>query len=245
MTHILIACPHCQSSFRLPQETLEHQGRDVRCSACNTAWHVHEDGSNGDILEFAQENHDIHDELGLLSAAPLVVAAPSLVPEKEPVKAQIAVKKEVSRSKMQVPRFVVYIFMGAIALAGFFAGRQSILRNFPQIAPVYAAFGVNTNLLGLDFKNVSSSRLIDKGQDILVIEGQIGNMTKEVKVVPAIHLSVRSKTGQVVYSWQAKPTKATLEPYESFEFKTRLAAPPPNGHDVSVRFVNESDIAKQ
>jgi predicted Zn finger-like uncharacterized protein len=242
MTHILISCPHCQSSFRLLRDSLENKGRDVRCTSCETAWHLHVDGTNGDIIEFPNDLMPENDELGLNNATPREVASPSLVPDREPLVAQPTPQP---RRKMQVPRFAVYALMVIIAVAGFIAGRQSILRQMPQIAPLYAAFGINTNLLGLEFKNVTSSRIIDKGQDLLVIEGQITNITKDIKALPAIHLTVRSKETQAVYSWQSKPNKATLEPNESFEFKTRLAAPPPNGYDVLVRFINESDLAKQ
>lgn len=242
MTHILIACPHCHSSFRLPKDSVEKEGRDVRCTSCQTAWHLHADGSNGDVLEFPNDLKDEDDELGIKNATPQVIASPSLVPDSTPL---VAKAPPLPRPKRQVPRAAVFALMGVIAIVGFVAGRQSILRQVPQIAPLYAALGMNTNLLGLDFKNVTSSRINDKGQDILVIEGQITNMSKEIKALPAIHLTVRSKETQAVYSWQSKPNKATLEPNESFDFKTRLAAPPPNGHDVLVRFVNESDIAKQ
>jgi predicted Zn finger-like uncharacterized protein len=253
-TSLLIHCPHCQASFRLPQDVLARRGLDVRCTSCFTCWHLHEDGTNGEILSLRQENNaqlmEIEpDELGLNDNMPLIeTASPSLVPDKENgVLSTRKISEPVITLKKsrQISKKLVLSIMLSIAVVGFIAGRQSILRNFPKTAPLYSAIGFNTNILGLDFKNVVSSRLSDKGQDILLIEGKIGNITREVKQIPAIHLTVRTREGKNVYSWVTKPSKATLEPYESFDFKTRLASPPLEGHDVSVRFVNESDIAKQ
>ena len=38
------------------------------------------------------------------------------------------------------------------------------------------------------------------------------------------------------------PPRATLPPGEAVAFRTRLASPPPDAHDVLVRFVNRRDI---
>jgi predicted Zn finger-like uncharacterized protein len=241
VTNLLIHCPHCQSAFKIAADAVTKTGRDVRCTSCFTCWHLHDDGTNGEILSLHDDTYR-GDETVIDDDAPAIhTPSPSLVPDKE----HIPLYEAPVKTKKQISKKLVIGSMLAIAIVGFIAGRQSILRKFPQTAPLYAAFGLNTNIIGLDFKNVTSARMVDKGQDILLIEGKIGNLSREVKAIPPIILTVRSRDGKELYSWQTKPAKATLEPFESFDFKTRLASPPLEGHDVSVRFINENDIAKQ
>ena len=48
---------------------------------------------------------------------------------------------------------------------------------------------------------------------------------------------VRNAARQEIYSWTAVPSRATLPPGEAVAFRSRLASPPPDAHDLIVRFV--------
>ena len=59
--------------------------------------------------------------------------------------------------------------------------------------------------------------------------------------IPRLRFAVLGPDGQEVYAWSAQADRPSLQPGETLNFKRRLAAPPNDGKDVSVRFVTRSD----
>jgi hypothetical protein len=60
--------------------------------------------------------------------------------------------------------------------------------------------------------------------------------------VPRLRFAVRNASGNEVYSWTALPNRSLLAPGETLPFQSRLASPPPETHDVLVRFFNRHDL---
>ena len=120
--------------------------------------------------------------------------------------------------------------------------RAKIVRALPQTASFYAMLGMPVNLRGLTFANINTATEQHEGVPILVVEGHVVNDTRRSVDVPRLKFAVRNGARQEVYSWTAVPTKAVLAPGEALAFHTRLASPPPDGHDVLVRFLNRRDI---
>jgi predicted Zn finger-like uncharacterized protein len=120
--------------------------------------------------------------------------------------------------------------------------RTDFVRLLPQTASFYASIGLPVNLRGLDFDNLATSTEQHENVPILVVEGAIVNDAHKMSDVPHLRFSVRNAAHQEIYSWTAAPPRATLPPGEAISFRTRLASPPPDAHDVLVRFLNRYDI---
>jgi predicted Zn finger-like uncharacterized protein len=120
--------------------------------------------------------------------------------------------------------------------------RADFVRAMPQTASFYAWIGVPVNLRGLDFDSLATSTEQHDGVPILVVAGNIVNDTGKTADVPHIRLAVRNAAQQELYSWTAVPSRMMLPPGEAVAFRSRLASPPPDAHDVLVRFVNRNDI---
>ncbi len=60
--------------------------------------------------------------------------------------------------------------------------------------------------------------------------------------VPRLRFAARNAAREEIYSWTAVPPRAALPPGEAVSFRTRLASPPLDAHDVLVRFVNRFDV---
>lgn len=232
-TQLLVNCPTCRSLFRMEKEEVG-EGRAVRCTSCYTCWNLRADGTNGALVEIQPV---IEDEL-VFQDAPFV-SSPSLLPELQP-----AIQKKPTQKRQEIPLYWLIPAFMVVAFAGFFMGREAVLKNFPQSAAFYASFGLETNLRGLEFRDVKSSRIIDNGQDILVVEGIIVNITGKQKPVSSLRLSIRDNRAKEIYHWQSHPSKAQLEAGEELQFKVRLASPPLAGNDIAVRFITEADLAK-
>jgi len=120
--------------------------------------------------------------------------------------------------------------------------RSDVVRVFPQTAAFYALMGMSVNLRGLDFDGVVTTTEEHEGVPILVVEGNIVNAARKVVDVPRLKFVVRNTARQEIYAWTAVPSRTVLPPGEAVSFRSRLAAPPAEGRDVLVRFVNRRDV---
>jgi hypothetical protein len=120
--------------------------------------------------------------------------------------------------------------------------RNDFVRLMPQTASFYARLGMPVNLRGLAFDNLSTSTEQHEGVPILVVEGEIVNETHKIVDVPRLRFAVRNAGRQEIYSWTAVLPRTLLSPGDAAPFRTRLASPPPDAHDVLVRFLNRNDI---
>jgi hypothetical protein len=112
----------------------------------------------------------------------------------------------------------------------------------PQTASFYARLGLPVNLRGLAFDNLNTAVEQHEGVPILVVEGGIFNETRRIIDVPRLRFAVRNAARQEIYSWTAVLPRTLLSPGDGVPFRTRLASPPPDAHDVLVRFLNRNDI---
>jgi predicted Zn finger-like uncharacterized protein len=120
--------------------------------------------------------------------------------------------------------------------------RADLVRILPQTASFYASIGLPVNLRGLSFDSVVTSTEQHEGVPILVVEGNIINETRKMANVPHLRFAVRNAAHQEIYSWTAVPPRPMLPPGEGVAFRARLASPPPDVHDVLVRFLNRYDV---
>jgi predicted Zn finger-like uncharacterized protein len=120
--------------------------------------------------------------------------------------------------------------------------RDEFVRILPQTASFYSMMGLGVNLRGLEFDGINTATEQHEGVPILVVEGNIVNESRKIADVPRLKFAVRNPSGQEIYSWTAVPPRTTLPPGETVAFRSRLASPPPEAHDVLVRFVTRRDI---
>jgi predicted Zn finger-like uncharacterized protein len=135
------------------------------------------------------------------------------------------------------------IVIGLILLdLGLIAGRAEVVRLLPQTASLYAAIGLGVNLRGLVLADVTSETQTAEGVPVLLVQGRIVSTTNRVVEVPRLRFAVRNASGNEIYSWTALPGRSLLSPGETLAFQSRLASPPPEAHDVQVRFFNRRDL---
>jgi len=133
---------------------------------------------------------------------------------------------------------LVLILLDAIVIGW----RSDFVRLMPQTASLYARVGMPVNLRGLDFDNLSTATEQHEGVPILVVEGEIVNDSRRIVEVPRLRFAVRNAARQEIYSWTAVLPRTLLASGDAVPFRTRLASPPPDAHDVLVRFLNRNDI---
>jgi predicted Zn finger-like uncharacterized protein len=120
--------------------------------------------------------------------------------------------------------------------------RNDIVRILPQTASFYGVMGLSVNLRGLNFEDIATTTEQHESALVLVVDGNLVNDSRKIVEVPRLKFAVRNPAGDEIYSWTAVPPRTTLPPGEAVAFQSRLASPPPDGHDVVVRFVTRRDI---
>jgi predicted Zn finger-like uncharacterized protein len=120
--------------------------------------------------------------------------------------------------------------------------RSDIARALPQTASFYSLIGLPVNLRGLTFDGIVTTTEQHEGVPILVVEGNIVNDTRKIVDVPRLKFVVRNAARQEIYSWTAVASRTMLPPGEAVSFRTRLASPPPDAHDLVLRFFTRRDL---
>jgi predicted Zn finger-like uncharacterized protein len=120
--------------------------------------------------------------------------------------------------------------------------RDEVVRIMPQTASFYSMFGLGVNLRGLAFDGVNTATELRDGVPVIVVDGTIVNESRKVADVPRLKFAVRNASGQEVYSWTTVSPRTSLPSGESVPFHSRLASPPPEAHDILVRFVTRHDL---
>jgi len=136
---------------------------------------------------------------------------------------------------------VVILLLGSALLATFLLGREQVVRTVPDSASVYERIGLPVNLRGVEFRDVKGANEVVDGVVVLVVEGQLVNITSRAADLPRLRLAVRDAGGKEIYTWTATPPAPRLEAGQAVPFRSRLASPPPDGASVEVRFFTRLD----
>lgn len=130
---------------------------------------------------------------------------------------------------------LIALAMPLILVSGLFAGRQIIVRQFPDLASLYTMVGVDVNLYGLTFEGVRTVRRPENGVAVLVVEGHVRNITDTTRRVPRLHF-ILSGRNREVYTWQDDASPHPLQAGETVRFRTVVASPPDVADELHVRF---------
>ena len=133
------------------------------------------------------------------------------------------------------------VLVGVIAFAAI-GLRASLVRVAPDLAGLYAAIGFPVNLRGLEFSEIKTMREMQDGIPVLVIDGEIVNVTRQPVEVPRLRLAVLGPDARELYSWTALLPRSVLSEGERLSFRSRLASPPAEGAQVMVRFLTRFDL---
>jgi predicted Zn finger-like uncharacterized protein len=253
-----IACPTCEAAYEIDDATVGADGRKVRCAACGTVWRVFRAAPvmAGDDQASGAETAVPGSEKGLEAIA---WRDPSPAPDAEafpqaptpPPDTQTRKARWVKDRGMQAKGFAQPAYsksaLGLVAATGVLLGvaihqRAAIVQHVPQSARLFAMLRMPVNLRGIEIKGVASRVLDDNGVSVLVVDGDLVNVTGGKVDVPRLRFAVLGPAGQEVYVWSAQADRASLQPGETLNFRRRLAAPPGDARNVSVRFVTKADI---
>ncbi len=129
---------------------------------------------------------------------------------------------------------VIIIALGA---GGFF-GRSYIIEMYPPAAGLYAMLNLGGETLGdgLDIRNVKSLREVENGVDVLVVQGEIANVSDNEHMVPMIRVALFDSDGEEIQSTLAAPLKNRLQAGAMIAFSAKLSEPSALARRLEVTF---------
>lgn len=139
-------------------------------------------------------------------------------------------------------RIFIAVSLVSIAFITAIGLRTTVVRAAPELAGLYAAMGLPVNLRGLEFTEIKTTHEIQDGIPVLVIEGEVMNVTRQPVEVPRLRLAVLGPDARELYAWTALLPRSVLPEGEKLSFRSRLASPPAEGKQVLVRFLTRFDL---
>ena len=254
---MLIVCPSCASEYMIDPGRLGGEGRTVRCAGCKSTWFVTAAGEEpeaadakaGEIAPDASDA-DAAENAARLADQPESPGEPSVETEPDgqdawtpapPAPPELAGSARASRLSALAGASLALLV--CLALAAAVWGRGAVVRVAPATAALYAGIGLPVNLRGLEFRGVRSE-VVGVGTDaVLVVEGEIANISGRDAAVPPIEIGLQAAEGQMLYRWSNEPPAQSLKEGDALSFRARLAAPPSEARQVLVRFVPSRESA--
>jgi predicted Zn finger-like uncharacterized protein len=116
------------------------------------------------------------------------------------------------------------------------AFRTEIVRSFPALAGVYAALGMNVNIVGLEFRDTHTLMTLRSDANVLKLDARIYSVASRPVIVPPVVVTLLDESGTALYEWSVTPETRDLEPGEVVDFTTQLTSPPPGATRVRLTF---------
>jgi predicted Zn finger-like uncharacterized protein len=246
---MILTCTSCSTRYFADDAAIGPLGRTVRCAACGFSWFAEPqlelrmtaDGSAAKPEPTAAAEPLTRERVERLRrAADQPGPAPSAAAK---FRAQQAERMRRERARAAV---VVWGATGA-ALAASAAGmvvfRQDVAEVWPRSASAYAALGLDVNVYGLEFYDLSVERAFDGPTPILLVSGEVRNIGREDKPVPPVRISLRDTQSHEIFELINMVTEEPLSAGESAPFQIRVENPPVDAVDLEATFANFSDLA--
>lgn len=213
---MIVTCPACSTRYLVDPRALGSAGRTVRCANCANTWHQ--------VLpeDFPQSVELQPDEAGPSLSSPRF-PPPALPP---PPRSGVF-----TLGRLLIGLIVVGIIAAVVA-------RASVVAQWPAAAKVYSMVGLTVGPpgLGVELRKTSPRRDVENGVPVLIVEGEVANISDVAVDVPKIRVILRDQAENEVQSWTFSVTEPRLAPGTSEAFRTSILRPSTSAAKVSVEF---------
>lgn len=224
---MILTCPGCETRYNVEPGQLGPSGRNVRCVKCEHIWTERPPGDMPARAALAVPDVDadvgasVMQELGAGRARGTARGGPA----RRSGAGQLV-------GWLSLAMFLVVIVGGGIC------ARDMIVAAWAPSAAIYEMIGMPVLRVGegLDIRIVSNTQEMENNQRILVIVGEVVNISEEVRQVPKLRASLLDVRQREIFSWVFAASKNELEPGQQTEFDTRVPEPPANARGLSIQF---------
>ncbi len=230
---MIVACPSCATRYDLPPGAGAADGSVIRCSACNHSWI---ESSAVEITEIAhhplaliEDHSEVDDE------------AIRIAEEARQARARFEERRRSRRRRLA--GWGGLAAASALPLVAIIALPDRVVAMAPAMMGLYKRAGIEVNVRGFEFRNVSNRYFDKDGVKVLAIRGDIVNITRSARKVPSMRFVLRSATGAPLYAWTLKSVGAhQLEADGATNFVTQVTDPPDGAENIEIRFARGDEL---
>jgi predicted Zn finger-like uncharacterized protein len=219
---MIVSCPACSTRYLLDATALAGGGRPVRCAKCGHTW-----------VQTPPEDLPKRIEL----VAPTGEARPV------PPGSNLPMVIEPAPRRTRTAMWGLFLVILLALLAGAVLGRNVVVAHWPPASKLYALAGLPVEALGegLEIRIVNSARRTENGVQVLIVEGEIANLSNRARDVPTLRAALTDGSQQEVgRPWTFSASEARLLPGQTTMFITRRVDPPSGASSIAVTFTTGS-----
>ncbi|MDH3664072.1 MAG: zinc-ribbon domain-containing protein [Alphaproteobacteria bacterium] len=228
---MILTCPSCTSRYHVDAAAFQQKPRKVRCANCGHRWKA-------------------EPPVDEPKAADLELAPPPATRPKEQVRAAAAAapkrrrrSSSIAHDKSSPSRVGWLLGVGVVVLLLVSAviGRNGIVGKFPATAAVYQSVGLTVDQdFGLEFKDVTLDWQREGGAFVLVVEGEIVNLSQANQVIPPVRMAILDGDGRELQHEYFELEESELSAGNRINFSGRLVDPIDQGENFRLTFGQES-----
>lgn len=135
-----------------------------------------------------------------------------------------------------------------LVVAGIVAGvalfREPLVAFWPPASQLYEIVKLPeapppSEEFGLAIANVTFERSREGGQAVLLVGGEISNISETVQEMPRLRVALSDEAGEEIFHWTVTLAASELAAGQQVPFNTRLPNPPANARSLAVTFIVE------
>lgn len=223
-----------------PIPELEEDAADPMAGLPTDINDMFEDDEEIEPFQSLITNDDEEDSLDDLDS-PDQMEDPDYIPEVFSADEQEPDDEEPSGSP--ILKIILILFMvlilGTVGAAFFM--KDKLVELVPQLEGVYDMLGFHQVGEGLQIQRVQSAQETDAGLEVLVVRGQIQNVSSKIRPVPPVRAVLIDAEGAEIQHVDAAPIKSELKANETISFKIRINEPSPVRRQLKVIFIDPKD----
>ena len=212
---MILTCPSCTTRYMVDPANLGAEGRYVRCGKCSHTWR----------------------QAPPPDAPPQIDPIPiSIEPRPIPPGSNLPAFRPKPKEPSHAWGWAILVLVVAAIVGGGILARTQIVSAWPPAARIYALFESKPKEApsGLSVVNVASRRSVENGVQVLVVEGEVANNSREALAVPPLMGVLRNAEQRDLQHWTFNASEPKLLPGEVAKFSTTLLNPSSEATDVTI-----------
>lgn len=244
---MILTCSSCSTRYYADDAAIGPAGRTVRCAACGFSWFAEPqlelrttaDTAEGAAAEGKQPLTRERVER-LRQAAQQPGPAPSAAAK---FRAQQAERMRRERARAAIAVWGATGAAVAASATGMVLFRQDVAELWPRSASAFAALGLDVNVYGLEFYDLSVERAFDGPTPVLLVSGEVRNIGRDEKLVPPVRISLRDTNSHEVFQLVNAVTEQPVAAGAAVPFQIRVENPPADAVDLEATFASFSELS--
>lgn len=217
---MILSCPSCGTRYLVDPGVLGLGGRSVRCAKCAHTWR------QAPPVDMPKR---------------IDVLPPIGGPQPIPAGSNLPMLIERRRRGDRIGWLSLALAIAVVVVGGLVA-RDEIVSAWPATGKLYEALGFEmaaAELPGLKIRSVAQNQTVESGVPILVVTGEIENISSDAIRLPAVRIGLLDANEQELHHWTFAVETEELAAGAVTSFTTRLTSPPAGATRLSVRFATE------